>query len=118
MLFRSGLSICIPCVLVVANATVLPLAICALVLFGLTRAFPDTNMMPILFGIVDARYRATAYGMLNAFSTMAGGTVIYVGGVLRDAHVSVTTIFYAGACGLFICAFLLWLIRPRSPILN
>lgn len=113
-----GLSICIPCVLVVANASVLWLAVTALVLFGLTRAFPDTNMMPILFGIVDARYRATAYGMLNAFSTMAGGAVIYVGGVLRDASVSVTNIFYAGACGLFICAFLLWLIRPRAPITN
>ncbi len=110
-----GLAICIPCVFIVANSAVLPLTLGALVLFGLTRAFPDANMMPILFDITDERYRATGYGMLNAFSTVAGGAVIYVGGVLRDAQVNVTAIFYGGACGMVLCIGLLWLIRPRSP---
>ena len=94
----------------------LPLTLGALVLFGLTRSFPDANMMPILFDITDERYRATGSGMLNAFATIAGGMVIYLGGVLRDAQVSVTVIFYGGACGMFICTGLLWMIRPRSPV--
>ncbi len=53
--------------------------------------------------------------MLNAFATIAGGMVIYLGGVLRDAQVNVTVIFYGGAGGMVICAGLLWMIRPRSP---
>jgi len=110
-----GLAICIPCVFAVANAPVLALATAALVLFGITRAFPDTNMMPIVFGIVDPRHRATAYGMLNAFATMSGGAVIYIGGALRDAHVSITTVFYAGTVGMALCSVLLWFIRPQAP---
>jgi MFS family permease len=110
-----GLAICIPCVFVVAQSTVLPLTLGALVLFGLTRSFPDANMMPILFDITDPRYRATAYGMLNAFSTTMGGLIIYLGGVLRDAQVNVIVIFYGGAVGMVVCSGLLWMIRPRSP---
>lgn len=110
-----GLAICIPCVFIVANSAVLPLTLGALVLFGLTRAFPDANMMPILFDITDDRYRATGFGILNAFSTIAGGTVIYIGGALRDAQVNVTAIFYGGAVGMVVCMGLLWLIRPRNP---
>lgn len=109
-----GISVCVPCVLLVANTPVLGFAMAGLVIFGLTRAFPDANMMPILFRITDVRYRATGYGLLNAAGTMAGGITIYVGGVLRDAQVNITTIFYAGAIGLALCAGLLWLIRPRS----
>lgn len=108
-----GLAVCIPCVLIVANVGVLPMVVGALVLFGLTRAFPDTNMMPILFGIVDERYRATAYGVLNAMATIFGGVTIYIGGVLRDARVDITTVFYAGTAGMVLCAGLLWIIRPR-----
>lgn len=109
-----GLAICIPCVFVVANSPWLALTMAGLVCFGLTRAFPDVNMMPILFEITDKRYRATAYGMLNAFATTAGGIVIYLGGVLRDAHVNITTVFYAGTVGMALCSGLLWVIRPRQ----
>lgn len=113
-----GLCVCVPCVLVVANTGVLGFAMAGLVVFGLTRAFPDANMMPILFQISDVRYRATAYGLLNAFGTMAGGITIYVGGALRDAHVNITTVFYGGAVGLVLCAGLLWIIRPRPVAAN
>lgn len=109
-----GLAVCMPCVLLVANINLLPVAMGALVLFGLTRAFPDANMMPILFGIVAERYRATAYGILNALATTTGGIIIYLGGALRDANVNITTIFNAGIIGLVICGVLLWAIRPRT----
>jgi MFS family permease len=109
-----GLAICVPCVLIVGNTAVLWVAMAALVLFGLTRSFPDANMMPILFQITDPRYRATGFGMLNAFATLAGGAIIYIGGALRDANVNITTVFYAGAVGMVICAVLLWIIRPRT----
>lgn len=111
-----GLCICVPCVVLVANTGVLALAMAGLVIYGLTRAFPDANMMPILFQITDKRYRATGLGLLNAFGTMAGGITIYIGGALRDANVNITTVFYTGAAGMVICAGLLWIIRPRAEL--
>lgn len=109
-----GLFVCVPSVLVISLTGSLGVAMVALVVYGTTRAFPDANMMPILCQITDARYRATALGLLNAFGTMAGGITIYIGGVLRDAHVNITTVFYGGAVGLALCAGLLWIIRPRQ----
>lgn len=108
-----GLIICIPCVLLVSITNELWLAMAGLVLFGVSRAFPDTNMMPLLFQITDRRYRATGYGLLNACATLAGGVTIYAGGVLRDASVNINKVFYGGAAGMAICIVLLWLIRPR-----
>lgn len=110
-----GLAVCIPCVFLVANSTVLALTLAGVLVFGLTRSFPDVNMMPILFEITDARYRATAYGVLNAAATTAGGLIIYLGGMVRDANISITAVFYGGTIGMTICAGLLWTIRPRSP---
>lgn len=110
-----GLCICIPSVFLVANSPILGLTLVALVLFGMSRSFPDVNMMPILFDITDSRYRATAYGVLNALATTCGGIIIFAGGALRDANVSITTVFYAGTIGMAICAVLLWVIRPRRP---
>ncbi|MDB6168315.1 MAG: Sugar phosphate permease [Verrucomicrobia bacterium] len=109
-----GLAVCVPCVLLVANTSIQGVAMAGLVVYGLTRAFPDANMMPILFQITDHRYRATALGLLNGCGTLAGGITIYVGGALRDAHVDITRVFYGGAIGLSICALLLWIIRPRT----
>ena len=108
-----GLSVAAPAVLVVANTGVLAIALAGLAIYGLTRAFPDANMMPVLCQITDPRYRATGLGLLNAFATIVGGLTIYVGGALRDAHVNITNVFECGAAGLLVCAVLLWFIKPR-----
>ena len=68
-------------------------------------------MMPILCLIVDERYRATGYGILNLCSTSIGGVTIYLGGVLRDAHIPVTVIFNASVLILLLCCGLLYLIK-------
>ncbi len=111
-----GLSLCVPCVLILAHTAVLGVAMASLVAYAVTRVFPEANMMPILFQITDPRYRATGLGLLNAFGTMVGGIAIYVGGVLRDANVNITKVFYSGALGLAVCAVLLWVIRPRTDL--
>jgi len=108
-----GLAIAVPAVLLVAHTSVLPFAVAGLTIYGFSRAFPDANMMPILCQITDPRYRATALGLLNAFATIVGGTTIYVGGALRDAHIDITTVFQCGAAGMLVCAGLLWFIKPR-----
>ncbi len=109
-----GLCVTAPAVLLVANSTVLGITIVALVVYGITRAFPDVNMMPIICQITDVRYRATGLGILNAFATFVGGATIYIGGALRDAHVDIKIVFQCGAGGLVLCMFLLYLIRPKT----
>lgn len=107
----------VPGVLLVGNVGLLPLVLLGMVIFGFTRPFPDANMAPLLCQIIDRRYLATAYGVLNMFAVMVGGASIYIGGVVRDAHISITTMFNYGAAGLVVCAILLWSIRlrPAAP---
>jgi predicted MFS family arabinose efflux permease len=109
-----GLFLATPSILLVAGTGLLPLAIVGLVLYGLTRSFADTEMMPILCLTTDARYRATGYGLLNLFSCLVGGGTTYLGGALRDAHVNVNRLFQFGALGISTCAALLLLIRART----
>ena len=108
-----GVLVAIPGVLLVGNASLLPLVLLGMVIYGFTRPFPDASMLPLLCQIVDRRHLGTAFGVLNMFAVMVGGASIYIGGVVRDAHISITTIFNCGALGLLICAVLLWTIKPR-----
>ena len=107
-----GLCIAVPGMLIAVNTTLLPLAIGGLILYGLTRAFVDSNMMPILCMVTDSRYRATGYGVLNFCGTMVGGLTIYAGGMLRDAAVDINKVFIFAAFSLLVCAGLLLLIKP------
>ncbi len=108
-----GVLVAIPGVLLVGNASVLPLVLLGMVIYGFTRPFPDASMTPLLCQIVDRRHLGTGVGVLNMFAVMVGGASIYIGGVVRDAHISITTMFNFGALGLLICAVLLWTIKPR-----
>ncbi|HZQ51847.1 MAG TPA: MFS transporter [Bryobacteraceae bacterium] len=56
-----------------------------LVLFGLGRGFFDCNLMPVVCQIVSPKLRATAYGLLNFTSCLAGGAMAAAGGVLKDS---------------------------------
>jgi hypothetical protein len=103
-----------PAVLLVAQSSLLALAIAGLSLYGLTRGFTDANLMPILCQISDPRYRATGFGVLNMFGTIAGGIAIYIGGAMRDAQVNVSILFTDAAAGLLGCAVLLMFVKPRG----
>jgi MFS family permease len=109
-----GVLVAAPGILLVSMIDWLPLAIAGLIIFGLTKAFSDSNMMPILCTVTDERYRATGYGMLNLFSCVVGGLTIYAGGLLRDAKVDVSNVFQFAAFSMLICAGLLWCIRPTA----
>ncbi|MEI6465730.1 MAG: MFS transporter [Verrucomicrobiota bacterium] len=111
-----GLFIAAPAVLLVAQTSLLPLGIAGLSIYGLTRAFSEANLMPILCQISDPRYRATGYGVLNMFGTIVGGVTIYIGGAMRDAHVSVSTLFTIAAAGLLGCAVLLLWVKPNPTL--
>lgn len=114
-----GLLIAAPGILMASTVDWLPLALAGLVVFGLTKSFSDSNMMPILCMVSDPKYRATGYGVLNLFSCVVGGVTIYAGGMLRDARVDVSHVFQFGAATVFVCAVLLAAIRrytrPSAP---
>jgi MFS family permease len=101
-----------PSLFMMAGAHVFALAICGMLLYGVARGFSDANTMPILCQIVSPRYRATGYGFLNLFSTFAGGAMIYLGGVMRDASIGLRVVFQASALCLVIAGAVLLLVRP------
>jgi MFS family permease len=109
-----GLVIAAGGVLLLSQAQVIGLAIAGLVIYGLTRTFSDTNMMPILCLVADRRYRGTGYGFLNLVSCTVGGFGNLAGGLLRDAHIDLSKMFLAMVGVLLFCAFLLSRLKPRT----
>jgi len=108
-----GMCVAAPGILLVAHTHVLVLAIVGLVVYGFTRVFSDSNMMPILCMVSDPRYRATGYGVLNFLSCICGGLAIFAGGALRDAHVDLSRALAYAALGMLFCAGLLMLVPLR-----
>jgi len=112
-----GLTIAAPSIFLGASSPSFSGAIIGFMLWSFGVAFVNANMMPILCLIVDERYRATGYGILNLCSTSIGGVTIYLGGALRDAHIPVTVIFNASVLILLLCCGLLYMIKlPKLAI--
>ncbi len=109
-----GLCIAAPCIFFASYTGLLIIAIIAFMFYAITKAFGDANMMPMLCMVVDPRYRATGYGVLNFFGTIIGGIAIYMGGVLRDANVDLSRMYQVAAGMMLICALLLFLVKVKS----
>lgn len=90
------------------------IAMIAMIIFGMARGFNDANLMPIVRQVVDSRYVATAYGFLNFLSTIAGGLMVYVGGALKDADVSLSLIYKVAAGLLLLATWSLFLVRVKK----
>jgi len=107
-----------PFLFLAATVDLLPLAILGLIVFGLGRGMFDANHMPLVRKLVPARASATAYGVLNFVSCMAGGVMIYAGGAIKDAELPLALVFQAAAVGLFLAGALLALMgaacAPKS----
>ena len=71
----------------------------------------DANQMPLLRQIVNERYSATGYGVLNFISTSAGGIMVYAGGRLMDAKIDLARLFQGAGVALFIAGLLLLAIK-------
>lgn len=110
-----GLCIAAPSLFLAVNASEFWVVIAWFMLWSFGKAFVNSNMMPILCLIADARYRATGYGILNLCACLVGGVTIYLGGALRDAHIPVTVILNASVFIILLCCGLLYLIKPAQP---
>ena len=109
-----GFCISAPCVFMIGNIHVLWLVVGLFLMYGLTHVFLDINLMPVLCMVIDSRYRATGFGIINMFSVFTGGLSIYVAGALRDAHVSLSTVFQSASLGLMLCVVLLFLVKREA----
>lgn len=87
-----GICIAAPAAFFAGYSVVLWMAVGFMVVYGISRMFVDTNLMPIIVATTDKRYRATAYGMMNMFTTVIGGLGVYVIGILRDHNVDMRLI--------------------------
>ncbi len=113
-----GLTIAAPAVFIAASTSVFGLAIAGFTIYAFTRTFLDANMMPILCMIVDRRYRATGYGIINMLSCIIGGIGIYAGGAVRDAHLDLSILFRGATVVLLICVFLLYRLYLTAHVID
>lgn len=109
-----GMSLIIPAMFGLGNASSLAVAVTFLALFGLGWGFFDCNNMPILCQIVRPEQRATGYGVMNLVSISCGGFADWGFGALRDAKVPLNLIFGVFASVTLVSVVLVLLIRPRE----
>jgi MFS family permease len=109
-----GFCIGAPFLFIMASTNVFLMAIVAMVIFGLARGFNDANLMPMLRQVVDQKYIATAYGFLNFLSTIVGGLMVYVGGALKDANVSLSITYQIIAIVLLLVSLTLSLVKIKQ----
>jgi MFS transporter, Spinster family, sphingosine-1-phosphate transporter len=88
--------------------------IAGLLLFGLGRGFFDCNLMPVVCEIVAPELRATAYGILNLTSCIAGGAMAAAAGLLKSSIGLGGSLQISGA--LMIAAALLLIAAKWKPL--
>lgn len=109
-----GFTLGAPCLYLMATTGLFGVAIAGMVVFGLARGFHDSNLMPIMCQVVDKRFRATGYGVLNFLSTITGGLMIYIGGAMKDANFSLSFVFQISAVGMLIASWFLFAVKPNK----
>lgn len=109
-----GLMFAVPAIFSGSISTVLGITVAAFAVYALTSKFTDTNMMPMLCLIIDSRYRATGYGILNMLSTIVGGLGIYIAGAMRDSQIGLSLVYQVSAIALIICSGILFLVLKTA----
>ena len=79
-----GLGMTIPALVLLGVGHSLTAVVGAGLLFGMGYGMFDANNMPILCQIISAKYRATAYGVMNMVGVFAGAAVTHVLGRWTD----------------------------------
>jgi MFS family permease len=106
-----GMLVAVPMFWIAGHAAAIGWVIANLLVWGVGNSFAGANMMPALCLIIDRRYRASAYGVLNAASAAVGGLTIYFAGTLRDKHVDLGPYLSWMGVVVGVCALLLLTVR-------
>ena len=109
-----GFTLGAPFLFLMASTNIFGIAIIAMLVFGLARGFNDSNLMPILRQVADGRFVATGYGILNFLSTIVGGSMVYVGGALKDADIDLSIIYQVAAVIMLIATWSLFAVKIKK----
>lgn len=109
-----GLLIAAPAVFLASSTDALHPALAGFMIFAFFRVFLDANMMPILTLLIDKKYLATGYGILNFIACLVGGLSLYAGGAMRDMDINIGQLFKISSVLMLFIAFILWRLK-RSP---
>lgn len=109
-----GLGMTIPALILLGFGHSVVAVVGAGMLFGIGFGMFDANNMPILCQIISAKYRATAYGIMNMVGVFAGAAVTHLLGKWTDG--GNLGIGFAVLGGIVIVALVLQLacLRPTS----
>ncbi|MVZ64699.1 MFS transporter [Sphingobacterium sp. DK4209] len=113
-----GLCIAAPAIFMANYSYILSISILCFILYSFCKSFVDTNTMPILSMVVEEKYRATGYGILNFCGTLVGGLGLYFGGALRDSNIDLHTIFQFASGMIILSAVSLLFIKPNQKLVN
>jgi MFS family permease len=119
-IFTSALGVLLlaPALLMLGYAWALPVAIAAMILFGIGWGFFDCNNMPILCQIARPEHRATGYGFMNLVSISVGAGATVALGWMRDHGVKFSVAFAASAAVALLGAALILLVKPKTDNLG
>ena len=108
-----GFTAAAPALFLIATTFSIPLMIAAMIVFGLGRGFFDCNLMPVVCQVAKPQTRATAYGILNLFSTTVGGVMTAAAGAMKET-LGLAAALQISAVLLFGAAFVLLLVKPAA----
>lgn len=111
-----GIAIAAPCTFMAGYVSLLVPAILFFLCYAFTKMFVDSNLMPVLCLLVNERYRATGYGILNFLSVFVGGCGVAAAGYLRDRSVEFSLIFQLAAGCMVICLALMYGVYTKYKV--
>ena len=109
-----GFIIAAPCLFLMGAVEYVPVILGCIVVAGMSQGFLDANLMPAVCTVVDFRFRATAYGLLNFAGTTAGGVMTYVGGRLKEQQVPFSATFQFASGMILVAGLLLLMVKPAG----
>jgi len=115
-----GLSLTIPALLLIGFGDSMFHMVGAVFFFGFGYGMFDANNMPILCQFVEAKYRATAYGLMNMTGVFAGAFITNVLGKSTDAGSLGKDFAMMSLVIVFALALQLAVLRPKhsNPATN
>lgn len=109
-----GLGMTIPALVLLGFGNSLVAIVGAGLLFGVGYGMFDANNMPILCQIISAKYRATAYGVMNMVGVFAGAAVTHLLGQWTDGGNLGLGFAILGGIVLFALVLQLACLRPTT----
>lgn len=109
-----GLGMTVPALVLLGVGHSIIAVVGAGVLFGVGYGMFDANNMPILCQIISAKYRATAYGIMNMVGVFAGAAVTHILGRFTDGGNLGTAFAVLGSVVLAALILQLSCLKPKA----